>query len=137
MQIRPGPSEGDPTSANNFGALAQAAGQHHIDPIWRGILAVTRPTQLPELGMGVGAASMSADIEAAVDYNLTLVGPLVDHYILQLGQGMSRRLRPRFHTGPAVFSINVPFGDTWRRCSHGMGVLRLGSAASAEQGCGV
>ncbi|XP_078585564.1 uncharacterized protein LOC144867466 [Branchiostoma floridae x Branchiostoma japonicum] len=78
------------------------------------MLAVTRPTQLPDLGMGVGTASMSADIEAAVGYNLTLVGPLVDHYILQLGQGMSRRLRPRFHTGPAVFSINVP-PTLWRQ----------------------
>ncbi|CAH1242418.1 Hypp6681 [Branchiostoma lanceolatum] len=113
MQIRPGSSERDPSNAHNFWVLAQAAVQHHINPIWRGMLAVTRPTQLPELGMGVGAASMSADIEAAVGYNLTLVGPLVDHYILQLGQGMSRRLRPRFHTGPAVFSINVP-PTLWR-----------------------
>ncbi|XP_019632527.1 PREDICTED: uncharacterized protein LOC109476099 [Branchiostoma belcheri] len=32
---------------------------------------------------------------------------------MQLGQGMSRRLRPRFHTGLAVFSINVP-PTLWR-----------------------
>ncbi|KAI8493362.1 hypothetical protein Bbelb_287590 [Branchiostoma belcheri] len=113
MRIRPGSSERDPSNANNFWALAQAAVQHHVDPIWRGMLAVTRPTELPDLGMGVGTASMSADIEAAVGFNLTLVGPLVDHYIMQLGQGMSRRLRPRFHTGLAVFSINVP-PTLWR-----------------------
>ncbi|KAI8503261.1 hypothetical protein Bbelb_190820 [Branchiostoma belcheri] len=113
MRIRHESSEREPCNAHNFWALAQAAVQHHVDPIWRGMLAVTHPTQLPDLGMGVGTASMSADIEAAVGFNLTLVGPLVDHYVQQLGQGMSRRLRPRFHTGPAVFSVNVP-PTLWR-----------------------
>ncbi|CAH1266716.1 Hypp3545 [Branchiostoma lanceolatum] len=130
MQIRPGSSERDPSNAHNFWALAQAAVQHHINPIWRGMLAVTRPTQLPDVGMGVGAASMSADIEAAVGCNLTLVGPLVDHYILQLGQGMSRQLRPRFHTGPAVFSINVP-PALWRHLE----TLLTGYGGTATRQC--